>query len=242
MATLTLEGLTSQLRGAFGDALRAVVLYGSAAGGDTHGKHSDQNVLVIVREIPPASLAPMGALTRAWNEAGNPAPLTMTEAEWRSSLDVFAIEHADIRERHRILYAADGYQPIGTAAPHKADLRQQLEYEAMGTLLRFRGAAFASAGSSDKQSALLTASLSQVLVLFRAVLRLCGETPATDAESVCKAVAAHAGLDAAPFLAVVQMRRGGDPALAASSVPMVVMGYHEGLQRLVAFLDAMPTG
>ena len=34
---------------------------------------------------------------------------TLTEAEWRSSVDVFAMEHADILQRHKILYAAPGF-------------------------------------------------------------------------------------------------------------------------------------
>ena len=99
MAKMTLDDLATQLRAAYPGALRAVVLYGSAAGGEHHAKHSDQNVLVIVRALSLEAMRAAGAVARAWRENGNPPPLTLTESEWRSSVDVFAMEHADSNKR-----------------------------------------------------------------------------------------------------------------------------------------------
>ena len=106
MAKMKLDELVAQLRAAYGDALSAVVLYGSAAGGEHHEKRSDMNVLVIAKALTVRSMRAAGAVARAWGEAGHPPPLTLTEAEWRSSVDVFAMEHADILQRHKILYSA----------------------------------------------------------------------------------------------------------------------------------------
>lgn len=239
MAKMTLDNLVAQLREAYGPALRAAVLYGSAAGGEHHAKHSDQNVLVVVTALTLDGMRAAGAVARAWRAAGNPAPLTLTEAEWRSSADIFAMEHADILARHRVLYAAEGYVPLDGRGVAAADLRQQLEYEAMGTLLRLRGGIFSAGEDASKRLALLTASASQVLVIFRALLRALGEEPAADNEAVCRAVAARAGFDAGPFTAVVAHRRGAR-ALAGGAITDTLAGYHAGLERLVAFLDALP--
>ena len=163
MAKMTLEELVSQLRSAYGDdLLRAVVLYGSAAGGEHHAKHSDFNVLVLVTALPETAVAAAGAVMRAWQDAGNPVPLTLTEAEWRSSVDVFAMEHADMQERNRVLHAAPGYAPFTGRLVTRAHVRHQLEYEAMATLLRVRSGMFAAGADSAKRIALLTGSLSQV--------------------------------------------------------------------------------
>ncbi|HWT44857.1 MAG TPA: nucleotidyltransferase domain-containing protein, partial [Vicinamibacterales bacterium] len=70
MAKMTLEQLVEQLQKAFGDELRAVVLYGSAAAGEHIAKRSDLNVLVLVRSLDLPLLEREAAIARAWSEAG----------------------------------------------------------------------------------------------------------------------------------------------------------------------------
>src|SRR5438128_9427090 len=106
MAKLTLDELVTQLKSAFGSDLSSVVLYGSAAGGDHNPRRSDQNVLVIVKQVPMAAAKAIAATARACSEAGKPAPLVFTEREWRRSSDVFPMEYADILERNRVLHGA----------------------------------------------------------------------------------------------------------------------------------------
>ena len=239
MAKMTLDDLATQLRAAYPGALRAVVLYGSAAGGEHHAKHSDQNVLVIVRALSLEAMRAAGAVARAWRENGNPPPLTLTESEWQSSVDVFAMEHADIRERHKVLFADAGYDLFAGIRVQARDIRQQLEYEAMATLLGVRGRILASDGSGKEHVALLTTSASRVLAIFRALLRLLNDPPAADHEAMCRAVAARAGFDPAPFVAVVAHRR-ETTKLAGEQVTSTLAGYHAGLERLVAYLDTLP--
>ena len=147
MATMTLDDLSAQLSRAFGDQLVAVVLYGSAARGEHVARRSDFNVLVMVRTLAPAALRAAAATAHAWHAAGNPPPLILTEAEWRSSRDVFAIEFADILERHRVL---TGAFPDGPRTVDPAHLRHQLEFEAMGKLLRLRRGILACNGDATR--------------------------------------------------------------------------------------------
>ena len=239
MAKMTLDELVTQLRTAYSSALRAVVLYGSAAGGEHHGKHSDQNVLVIVRALSLETMTAAAAVARAWTAAGNPAPLTLTEAEWKSSVDVFAMEHADIRDRHKMLYLEPGYDPLAGMNVAARDVRQQLEYEAMATLLGLRGQILSSDGNEKDRIQLLTGSLGRVLALFRALLRLTGQKPGVDNAAVCRSAATTAGFDAAPFVAVVDHRR-GTTKVEGAAVAGVLSGYHDGLERMVAYVDALP--
>ncbi len=239
MAKMTLDELVTQLQTAYGADLLAAVLYGSAAGGETHEGHSDLNVLVLVREVRPTAVRAAGAASRAWSAAGNPIPLTLTEAEWRSSVDVFAMEHADITARHRLLWVAEGFSPFAGVTVSARDLRQQLEYEAIATLLRLRAGMFATSDDASRRIELLAASAGQVLVIFRALVRLLGEQPDAENDALCRRVAAHAGFDAAPFEAVVAHRRKKAPITVAAAFD-VMAGYHTGLERLVAYLDALP--
>jgi predicted nucleotidyltransferase len=241
MAKMKLDDLVSQLRAAYGDALSAVVLYGSAAGGEHHAKRSDMNILVIAKTLTVSSMRAAGAVARAWGEAGHPPPLTLTEAEWRSSVDVFAMEHADILQRHKILYAAPPFDLKYGVTVSPRDLRLQLEYEALGMLLRFRGRVLTSDHDAPQRLETLVSGTSQVLVLFRALLRLRDEVPPADNEELCRLAASRAGFDASPFIAVLAHWR-GEKTMDAGQLDGVLTAYHAGLEQVVAYLDALPAG
>jgi hypothetical protein len=233
MAKMTLDELVAQLRAAYGAELRAVVLYGSAAAGEHIANKSDYNVLVIVNALPLDRLRAAAAVARAWAETGNPAPLTLTTAEWQGSSDIFPMEYADILERHKVLY---GTPPFDGIRVDKHDLRLQLELETMGKLLRLRQGILASGGDEKRQVELLERSLSAIMVVFRAVLRLHGEKPPTDNRALIGRVAQAAGFDGASFDRVVRhVRR--EQTLAPADAGGVLSGYLDGMQRLVAHLD-----
>lgn len=233
MATMSLDELVKQLRAAYGNDLRSVVLYGSAAAGEHIPKHSDYNVLVLVESLDLDRLRAASAVAKAWAEGGNPPPLTMTTGEWRSSADVFPMEYADILERNRVLH---GDPPFDGIRVDLGDLRLQLEREAMGKLLRLRQGVLATGGDQKEQIELLAKSLSAVMVVFRAVVRLQGTSPATDNIVLSRAVAGYAGFDAAPFERVVQHVR-GEKRLRTDEVGEVLAGYLSGMQKLDAYLD-----
>jgi hypothetical protein len=241
MAKMKTEDLVSQLRAAYGDALSAVVLYGSAAGGEHHEKRSDMNILVIARTLTVRSMRAAGAVARAWSSAGHPPPLTLTDAEWRSSVDVFAMEHADILQRHKILYSAPPFDLTYGVSVSPRDLRLQLEYEALGMLLRLRGRVLTSDHDNAQRLETLVSGTSQVLVLFRALLRLRDEAPPADNDELCRLTAQRAGFDPAPFVAVLGHWRGGK-RLDAAQLDGVLETYHSGLEQVVAYLDALPAG
>lgn len=235
MATMTLDDLVTQLRAAYGSRLRAVVLYGSAAASEQVPGVSDYNVLVLLGAIEPSALTAASAVARAWNEAGNPAPLTMTLDEWRGSADVFPMEYADILERHRVLTGDPPFEGIQVAA---ADLRRQLEYQAMGKLLQLRQGTIAAGGDGARQLELLEASLSTFMVLFRAAVRLTGASAPTDYVELCDAVGRMAGLDPAPFVRVVRHARGEQP-IARGEARAVLEAYLAGVGRFASYVDQL---
>jgi hypothetical protein len=233
MARMTLDELVSQLRAAYGTALRSIVLYGSAAAGEHIAKRSDYNVLVIVDALDPARLSAASAASRAWADAGNPAPLTLTMSEWRGSADIFPMEYADILDRHKVLF---GDPPFDGIKVDLKDLRLQLEQEAMGKLIKLRQGVLASGNEADRQLELLAASLSAIMIIFRAFIRLHGEAPPKDSASIVGAVARLANLDGSPFVRVVKHVR-GENQLKATDATATLGGYLRGMEQLVAHLD-----
>lgn len=233
MARMTLDELVSQLRAAYGTALRSIVLYGSAAGGEHLPKRSDHNVLVVVDSLGAEQLAAAAAASRAWTEAGNPAPLTMTTSEWRGSSDIFPMEYADILDRHRLLFGDDPFTGIHVDLK---DLRLQLEQEAMGKLLKLRQGVLAAGNDEKRQAELLGASANAIMIVFRAVLRMHGEKPPKDNIALSEATARVAAFDATPFARVVRHVR-GEATLKGDDVRHVLGGYLRGMEALVSYLD-----
>jgi hypothetical protein len=233
MATMTLDELVTQLRTAYGERLASVVLYGSAAGGDHIPNRSDYNVLVLLDTIDAARMSAASAVARAWREAGNPPPMTMTVEEWRRSSDIFPMEYADILERNRVLHGSAPFDGI-TVAP--ADLRLQLENQVMGKLLHLRQGALLAGTDGKRQTELVAASLSTMMVLFRAVLRLHGERPPTDNAATATRVGELAGFDPAPFVRAVRHVR-GEAKLSPTESSQVLGGYLAAIERLSRHLD-----
>jgi hypothetical protein len=233
MARMTLDELVSQLSAAYGSALRSIVLYGSAAAGEHNPKKSDYNVLVIVDALDTARLTAASAASRAWAESGNPAPLTLTTAEWRGSSDIFPMEYADILERHRVLF---GDPPFADIHVDLKDLRLQLEQEAMGKLIKLRQGLLAAGNEGQRQVELLAASASAIMIIFRSVLRMHGATPPKDNVALAEATASQAGFNAAPFARVVRHVRGESP-IKPSEAGDVLAAYLRGMEQLVTYLD-----
>lgn len=229
---MTLDGLVAQLQQVHGEALQAVVLYGSAASGEQLAGQSDVNVMAVSSTISFQAMQALAQTMRAWQEAGNPPVLELTTHEWRASADIFPMEYADIFERHRVLF---GTLPLEGVEVRLSDLRLQVEQEAMGKLLRLRRSVMVAGSDHTRQQELLRASLSTLLVIFRAVMRLHGAQPPRDADQVIASVSATCGFDASPFVRVAALKRGG--VLEARDTHAVLEGYVTGMAALVAYLD-----
>jgi hypothetical protein len=235
---MTLEELVTQLRAAYGSVLRSVVLYGSAAAGESEhvAKKSDYNVLVIVDDVPLERLRELSAVTRAWREAGNHPPMTFTQREWAGSSDVFAMEYADILERNRVLF---GESPFEGVSVERRDLRLQVEREAMGVLLRLRGGVLLAGTDSAEQLKLMTASISALMIVFRGILRLEGRKPGHGYAEIAREVAALAGIDAAPFVAVAGQQR-DSKTISKDRAREVLGAYLDGMEAVAAYVSSLP--
>jgi predicted nucleotidyltransferase len=235
---MTLDELVTQLRTAYGPALRSVVLYGSAAaGGDEHvAKKSDYNVLIVVDDVPLDRLSELSSVTRAWRDAGNHPPMTFTEREWRSCSDIFAMEYADILERNKLLY---GESPLNGISVEHDDLRRQVEREAMGVLLRLRGAVLLAGTDSAEQIKLMTASLSTLMVVFRGILRIAGRKPPHGYAEIAKEVSAMAAIDASAFDAVARQLR-DSKAIPKERAQQVLGAYLTGMEAVAMYVSALP--
>jgi predicted nucleotidyltransferase len=230
---MKLDELVKQLQLAYGEGLRSVVLFGSAVAGEHKPGKSDYNVLVIVDSLPLDRLRAVSAVSRAWGEDGNPAPMTFTMREWKSSSDIFPMEYADILERHRVLFGEAPFDGI-TVSP--SDLRLQVEHQTMGKLLQLRRATMGAGGDSRRQLEVLERSLSTLMVVFRGVSRLHGQAPSQDYEELTRALAQRAGFSPDPFVRVIRHVRGTEK-ISRDDAAGILESYLAAMERLVAYLN-----
>jgi predicted nucleotidyltransferase len=205
---LTPEELTEKLKAACGANLRSAVLYGSSAAGDRL-KASDHNVLLVLDRVAGADLLALAGATAAWTDAGNPPPLVFAREELRRSADVFPVELADIRDSRRVLWGED---PLEGIEPDPANLRHQLERELKEKQLRLRDRFLLTGGRPREVERLLAGSLSSLLVLFRAALRLHGERPPAKKLEALAALRRRIEFDDGAFREAWELKEGRRPA------------------------------
>ena len=206
---LTIDTLGDTVSRALGPRLAALLLYGSAARGTHVPKRSDVNTLLICEAVDGALFDALAPVVRAWTKAGHPAPLILTEREWRESVDAFPIEYEDMREAHRLLAGRDPWSGIRV---DRDDLRRQLERELMGKLVRLRQAYAALWAEPKRLAGVIVGSAPGFFTMLRALLRLAGRPVPARPETLVGAAATLVGFTAAELAPLIRHAEGG-PAL-----------------------------
>ncbi len=229
-----LEELVDRLRQAHSRSLVSVILYGSAAGADHHERFSDLNVLSVLTEVSPASLAASEPVFKWWCAQGNPSPLLLSEEEVETSTDCFPIEFHDMQEQRRVLFGKD---VIASLMIDKTFYRAQIEHELRAKLLRLRQKAASALADKQALLRLMIDSVSNFLVLSRHALLVSG-LPSGSQKREIAASLGGIGADPAPFNALLDLREqktkpaGVDPESLFAS-------YLKQIEAVVAHVDRL---
>jgi hypothetical protein len=202
---MTPEQFTEQLKQAIPVGLRSVVLYGSAAAGDHVSGKSDYNVLVVADRLGVAELNALAPAAVAWSADGNRPPVLFTPTQLATSADAFPIELLDMQQSRRVLFGDD----LPAAIQIKPEqLRLKLERDWKTKLLQLRERYLLTRGKPRAVADLMTASLSTILVLCRAALRLHQTDVPANKLAAARALAQRLGFDAGIFVTVQEMKTG----------------------------------
>ncbi|HUR95641.1 MAG TPA: nucleotidyltransferase domain-containing protein [Gemmatimonadales bacterium] len=181
----------------------SALLYGSAARGDYIAGRSDINLMLVLDDPSPTRLRALAPAFSAWQKAASEPPLLISRAEWQRASDVFPLEITDMRAGYQVLRGSD---PLGAARVAQTDLRQALERELRGKLLRLRQGYAAAAGDEKALGALASASAGTILVLLRSLLALTGRPVPTSPAILATEAATLIGAPAAALARPVERR------------------------------------
>jgi predicted nucleotidyltransferase len=229
-----LQELVDRLKGAQGERLRSVVLYGSAATGEHNEHFSDLNVLCVLTQVTPAELAGAEPIFKWWRALGNPAPLLLSEEELRTSTDCFPIEFRDMQERRRVLFGGDVIQDL---VIDKTFYRAQVEMELRSKLLRLRQKAAEVLTEKPSLLRLMIDSVPNFLVLARHALLVSGIAAGWRKREVVRHMP-DIGVDGTPFETLLELR---DQSKLARDVDAEALfaSYLNQIEVLVAHVDRL---
>jgi predicted nucleotidyltransferase len=198
-----LEGLVTRLKASAGPNLRSVVLYGSAASGEFHAKHSDLNILCLLHRLDPTELGKLHKSAAWFVRKGHPMPLVFSLEELRNAADLYAIELLEIKMHRRVLFGDDVFGSIEVPMTlHRAQVERDLRHQ----LTRLRQGYIAVAGRKKAVLALMMQSVSSFALLFRHTLMVLGESPTGSKRDAVHRLAALLGFDPSGFRLVFELR------------------------------------
>ena len=222
-----------KLQTAAGANLKAVVLFGSAARGEYHERHSDLNVLLLLERAQAQDLEALHPAAAWWERKKLPAPQVFTLGELRASADIFAIELLDMKAHHRMIYGEDFFQELTVPL----DLhRLQVERELRTNWVKLRQAILLAPPKDRVLIALMDASVSTFVTLFRHALVALGEEPPAARREIVGAVARLAACSPEAFETILDVREAKRPA-GGVKARETLRGYLDLVERVTDEVD-----
>lgn len=129
-----LDGVVAAAQSAFGESLRSVVLYGSAAEGKLRAS-SDVNLLFVLSHFDSRQANDFREIFRFAQSAVNLTSMFVLEEELPAVEEAFAQKFADIRRRHVIL---QGREPFGALTIPRSALVRRVQQVLLNLTIRMR--------------------------------------------------------------------------------------------------------
>ena len=180
---------TQNLKDIYKEELLSLILYGSAASGEFIDKHSNLNVLVVLKNTDLSNLKKASGVINKFKMIN---PLFLTEDYITSSTDIFPIEFIDMQENYILLYGKDILKEINIDIKN---LRFQCEQELKAKLIHLRQGYIRINNDKAALRNLLFRSFTSVLHILRNVLRLKNKKPSYLKQDILKEVALEFPID-----------------------------------------------
>ena len=213
----------------------SAILYGSAARGDFIPGRSDINLMLVLDQVTPPVLKSLGPAFTAWRKSVQEPPLLVSGAEWSRASDAFPIEITDMRLSYQVLRGSD---PLEGVHVDRTDLRQALEREFRGKLLRLRQGYATYTPEPAALGSLGLQSAATILVLLRGMLTVTGTPVPSGAAEVATAAAAAVGFEPEHLLHVIQHRADREWRCGAPEFE----NYMNAVEQTARFVDQLQLG
>jgi predicted nucleotidyltransferase len=231
-----ISSLIIDLENIFKDRLESIILYGSAAFGEFQQNISDLNLIIVIENLMAEDLKAASPVMKKWtSKTKNPAPVFMDKQEMLNSCDVYPIEYSDIKERHKVLYGEDF---LDCLVIENCFLRLQCEAEIRNLLIKLRQNYLKNSDDKKLIDNLVKKSATSIIAIFRAVLRLMGQTVPSTHREVVNLLAAKIDFDKDIFTDILLLREEGKSVNNKDSI-IVIQRLINSLKVVLKYIDKM---
>lgn len=200
-----LQAYSKDVKGAFGDELEGLLLYGSAVRGEFLPGRSNLNLLFVVTGYDAAILKRYASVHQRWSKEGIIVPLFLTDQEIHSSSGLFPLEFLEIQEHHRVLGGRDPFVGFHVDARRVGDAVVQ---GLAGHALRLRQRFAEAGGANDAVTILLPLAVTSTIPLLRGIERMRGWPVLTQSDAVIKDVGDRLQTDVQGIHDALMLKRG----------------------------------
>ena len=227
----------ANVRDAFGEGLRSVILYGPAARGEsvTGNKVPYINYLVVVDDNTPSELARCAKFVKKWRKQLITMPLFLDPGYIKLSLDTFPLEFMNMSNAYHVIYGEDILEDIEF---DKTDVRNQCERELKGKLLHLRAEYLNLRGDKKGLMDLIDRSLNTFRLVFDGALFLRDYEVPKETGYLLGAVTEEYELDASLFKKLSAVAN-GDVKIDETEADGLFDLYVEELDKLSKTIDEM---
>jgi len=223
---------TERLKDIYADDLISVILYGSAASGEFIDKHSNLNLLVILKDTDLGNLKKSSSLINKFSKV---SALFLTESYVLCSIDIFPIEFLDMQENYFVLYGKDILKEINIDT---RNLRFQCEQELKVRLINLRQLYLSINKDTVALRNLLFKSFTSILHISRNVLRLKGKKPAYKKEEILKEMAREFRIDKDVWGRILKARA-LEIKLSNKDIEQLFINFTREVENIVDIVDKL---
>ncbi|HBH17781.1 MAG TPA: hypothetical protein DDX14_02330 [Cyanobacteria bacterium UBA9579] len=228
-----ISNLIIDLENVFADRLVSIILYGSAAFGEFKQQLSDLNLIVVIEQMTASDLQASIPAMNKWAKTKNPLPIFMDKQEMLNSCDVYPIEYSDIKERHKPLFGEDFMDEL---VIKKGYIRLQCESEIRNILIKLRQGYLRSNNDRKSIDILLKKSSTSIIAIFRAILRMLGETVPQCHKEVVELLSTKVNFDKDVFIDILNLRE-NNKSFSKVEAADVIQRLINSLKEVLKYVD-----
>ena len=227
-----LRSFNQDLKDIYHEELLSLILYGSAVSGEFVDKHSNLNLLVVLKNTDLEAIKKASKLIHKFKMINT---LFLTEDYITNSTDIFPVEFLDMQENYFLLYGKDVLRDIKI---DMRNLRFQCEQELKAKLLKLRQAYLLLNNNLPKLRSLLFISFTSILHILRNVLRIKGRKPPYLKHEVLKELASQFEIDMLVWERLLAAKN-KEIRLTGREIEQLFASFVKELESIVAIVDKL---
>jgi len=222
-----------ELKNTYADNLVSIILYGSAASGEFIDKHSNINLLIVLKDAAPANLKKISSALKK-SKFGILNTLFLTWDYIQNSTDVFPIEFLDMKENYVLLFGEDILKDLQVDIKN---LRFQCEQELKAKLILIKKF-YLRNRSKYALRPFLFKTMNSVLHILRNLVRLKGKAPAYLKEGVLKDISQEFSINIQPFNKILEAKK-NNQRLSYQETEDLLFAFVTELEKIINIVDRL---